>query len=67
MLGRARGGAADRHRNLCEHKHRLSEDRVPLVQTKARSHMLGLLETGRFFCRLRVARHLLCRLREVGG
>ena len=47
---------------------RLSEGgRLPRRLPGVRSHLLRPRETGRFLCRLRVARHLLCGLGAAGG
>ena len=70
LLGRMRGEGEDHHRKLPapEHElqhHGLSESGVALAQvTDSEKSLACLGETGRFLCRLPVARHLLCVLRE---
>ena len=52
----------------CAHAHGLSEGGMALAQaTGGEKPLAHLRETGRFLCRLPVARHLLCGLKALGG
>ena len=69
LLGRARGGGMDSHRNLflCTYVKFRRVGHLWYRLPVARGHLPGLRETGRILCRLPVVRHLLCRLRAAGG
>ena len=69
LLGRARGGGADHHRNLPAHACMGSQraGRLWCRFQVARRHLLRLQETWRFLYRPQVARNLLCGLRAAGG
>ena len=72
LLGRVKGGAGTIRNCLCQSlcvcPCGLSEGGKTLAQDLGSKKPLApLQETGHFLCRLPVARHLLCRLRALGG
>ena len=72
IVGEGRRGGVDRHRKFAASERararRLSEGRAALAQaTNSEKPLAHLGETGRFWCRLPVVRHLSCGLRASGG